>query len=228
MENEERIQEEIELDPGKRQEWEEMKKGDAPFWTLKWGQENDIPQVELKSYLAEIVTNGRERKIYGIEYTLRNTLNKVSKSERWGTPEEIKALGERVYQEAIEADDLDSQATIAEVLFGKDSPEYKNVVKRKKEIEAEIAEKEAGIEEEERDIKISSDATLADLFEAVNRLWLQDIEVDLEAELWDNFDENLVEALLSNQSSNAKLIGLFAGYGYSKEDIEAYLPIRFI
>lgn len=220
----ESIQEEpVEYD---KEKWAELKKGDAHFWALKWGQENNVPQEELESYLTEVVARNREqKKIPWVEFTLRTTLNKVSQSTRWGSPEEIRALGEQVYQEAVEANDLNSQVAIAEVLFGKNSSEYLEAVKRKKEPEAE---KE--VDEKERVIKIPADATISDLFKAVEILEQQGFEANLDEELHDNFDEDLVEEILNldSQENKEKVIDFFARFGYSKEDIEAFLPIKFI
>lgn len=214
MENEEKVGEEVEFDSEKR---EELKKSEGPYFALQYGEEMGVPQSELERFLSETVEKGRKKKKFGIEFTLRTTLNKMSKSERWGSPEEIRALGERVYQEAIEADDLDSQVTIAEVLFGEDSPECLDAIKRRNE--AELGE---------TDIRISIDATLADVFGIVNRRYLDGVDLDFENKLREHFDQDLAEAILSNQKSDAKMFDLFDAFGYSKEDIETYLPIKFV
>lgn len=230
MENEDEIQEEVEFDPEKQQEWEELKKGDAPFRTLKWGQENGVPQSELESIFAEVVERERKKKSYGIEYNLRKSLSRTS--SRWGSPEDIEALGVQAYQEAVEADDIDSIKNIALDVYGKDSPEYLDAFKRRKELEEKVAEEDAGIEEEELVIKISSDATLADLFRELTSL--EEVggpgSIGFQEELHDNFDKDLVEKILDfdSQKSKEKVIDFFDRYGCSKEDIEIYLPIKFV
>lgn len=222
MENEESsnaVQEETsEFSPEKRQEWEELKKKDAPFPTLRWGQENNVPQAELESYLAEAVQKNRAKKIYGSEYALRRILNKISGSERWGTEEEIQALGEQVYQEAVEADALPSILTIAEVLYGAESIQYQEARDR---TEALLNKEKAKL------IEVPTDVSIADFFETANRFYL-DRRVNLEKVLWDNFDEDLAEALESNKHGSAKILEIFTGFGYSKEDVEARLPVKFV
>ena len=220
MENEEGITEEVEFDPEKRQEWEELKRTKGPFWALKRGERLGVPKQELESFLAETVAN--QPKNYGLEYNLRKSLSRAS--SEWGSVEEIEALGQRAYQAAIEAKDEDSIRNIALDVYGKESPEYRDAFEKRKQA---VEEFEEGAEEEQL-IEIAADATLGDLFEAVNHLWQKGVEVDLKMELWDNFNKDLVEALLSNQGSNIKVIDFFTGYGYSKEDIETYLPVKFV
>lgn len=224
------------------EKWEEIKanKGMGTYRVLTQGMEMGVPQSELEIFFQEIIALKRSQGDYRFEFDLRKSLSRTS--QNWGSPEEIRIIGDRAYQEEFAHNDFAAAASLAKDLYGKDSSEYITAigaVKANEEIEqdaARIKAKPFMAEEDEEDeeeptirIKLSTDATLADLFSA--RDTIEEAEglgsLELEAELHDNFDEGLVEKILDNQGGNEKVIDFFARYGRSKEDIETYLPIKF-
>ncbi len=101
---------------------------------------------------------------------------------------------------------------------------------------AEIEKEEDKLEEKERErtIKLSSDTTFADFCGRVDGAG-QDAKDLLFAELWDHFDTDEVEKLTrligklpeeytdeEKELAESKILDHF-----SKEDIEAYLPVEF-
>jgi len=94
------------------------------------------------------------------------------------------------------------------------------------------------MEEKDLCIQLSQDATFVDLFAAIAAI--ESIEglgsLHFEEELWDNFVEAVVEEVLAFQDplsalaskEDTRLVDFFNGRGYTKEEIEIYLPIEFV
>ena len=90
-------------------------------------------------------------------------------------------------------------------------------------------------EEEELLITLSTNATFADLFKAINELGDKEDfeEFHFDEELWDNFDEGIAEEILSfrdsqkEKAATTKVTDFFKKRGYSIEDVSVYLPIKF-
>jgi len=97
-------------------------------------------------------------------------------------------------------------------------------------------ERKGEMEEEDLCVELSKDATFFDLYEAIDAIEEKEglDSLHFEEELWDNFDEELFEEVLALRSlenetraQNTKVIDFFKKRGFSKEDIEIYLPIKF-
>lgn len=91
-------------------------------------------------------------------------------------------------------------------------------------------------EEKELLITLSKRASFADLFEAIEALEEKEGlgEVHFDEELWDNFDKEIAEEVLSFQddaqkdrAATTKIIDFFQEHGYDQEDISVYLPVKF-
>lgn len=83
--------------------------------------------------------------------------------------------------------------------------------------------------EDEKNVEILSSATLADLFNALDEL---EDEIGFDNlhfwdEIWDNFDSKIGDELLNSMESDVKVMDFFKKHGYSKNDIEVFLPIKF-
>ena len=87
------------------------------------------------------------------------------------------------------------------------------------------------MEERELRVELHEDATLTDLFDAIDAIEEEEGlgEVHFEEEVWDNFDPELAEKVLSlrgkSEAATTKLTDIFKG---PLEDISTYLPIDFI
>ena len=89
--------------------------------------------------------------------------------------------------------------------------------------------------EEELVVTLPINSTFADLFKAIDELEDKEYfeEFHFDEELWDNFDEKIVEEILSfkdiqkEKAATTKLTDFFEEHGYSMEDVSIYLPIKF-
>lgn len=210
-----------------REKWEELKadKDKGTYRIFMQGMEMGVSQSELEIYFQEIIALKKTQEDYAFEFHLRRSLSKTSPD--WGSPEEIRTIGEQAYQAEFDYGNFATAARLAGDLYGIDSPQYLSAA------QAAIAEREEEPTVEEKqdiEINLSSEATIADLFQA--RDAIEEARglggLELEAELHDNFDADLVEDILSNIKSKEKVIDFFARYDRSKEDIEAFLPIKFV
>lgn len=91
--------------------------------------------------------------------------------------------------------------------------------------------KERDEDEKTITIKISPNATFADLFAAIEKLDDIDDAQIFYLELDDNFDQRIVEAVHAfqdqPQAASIKVVEFFKQQGYSKKEIETFLPIKF-
>jgi len=87
------------------------------------------------------------------------------------------------------------------------------------------------MESEELRVELRRDATFIELFDAIDDIENEEGlgEVHFEEELWDNFDPEFVEEVLSlrgtSMAATTKLTDIFME---PLADISAYLPIDFI
>jgi hypothetical protein len=162
-----------------------------------------------------------------------------------GTPEELKAIGDRAYQYALKKDMFNTAMKLAEELYGKDSEEWQRAYQvmdgvRQKMQEAQKSrdvKKTKEHPEDGREIRVllSKDATFADLFAAIDALEKKEGEgvVHLDDELADNFDEKIAEEILAfrgidnNKAASTKVIDFFKAHGLPQSDIITLLPIKF-
>lgn len=218
MENEEEAREAVEFDLEKQQEWEEMKakRKMETFRVLKKGIEMGVPQSEIDSVLQEDVEKMNAQGIYDSEFRIRTRLG-------LGSPEEIRAIGEKAYQSYITKGDFIWAADLAKDLYGLESPEYQDVAKElmiEEEYDAPLAQ-------------ITEGATLANLITEWSKLKESGRPHDnFEWELHANFDAEVVRDFQritsANETGNITVIDFFRKHGISKDDIEIGLEIEFV
>jgi hypothetical protein len=92
------------------------------FKILKKGIEMGVPQSEIDSVLQEDVEKMNAQGNYGSEFRIRTRLG-------LGSPEAIRAIGEKAYQSYVSKGDFIWAADLAKDLYGPDSPEYQDIAK---------------------------------------------------------------------------------------------------
>ena len=152
-----------------------------------------------------------------------------------GSSEEIEATTTGLYGKCLQEKKYHAAIEIARMKWGKQSEQYKGALKAYEEDPENKALREAE-EKREKELekwsaKISKDATIADLLEAVEEsdenLGQSDI---FYGELHDNFNPEVADELLELDLAgrqNIKVVDFFKKHGYSKKDIEIFLPVKF-
>lgn len=219
MENEP-IEQETEFD---LEEWEKLK-ANRDLGTrviLEQGKEMGVPLVEREKFLQEVAAQWQEKKNYGFEYWIRRRLD-------IGSPEELKAIGERAYQAYTAEGDSRPAAELAIILYEPDSPEYRDATEK-------LAAKEKAEKEEYNAplVQIREDATLADLIVEWAKLKESGRpHYDFETELHSNFDVDVLKdfrkIVKTNETGEVKVIDFFDQHGISKDNIEINLEIEFV
>lgn len=186
-----------------KEEWEDMKQKRPPASAIDKGRVLGVPEEEIEKFAREII----ERELDDPVFVYR-----FMKNMGIGTEEELKFAEEKAKKSAI-----------------KGEAEEKKGRGKKEKIEKE---EEEGEFEEEIIVRLSKSATFADLFEAIDNLEQEGEEVHFEEELWDNFDEEVVEEILElrnnlSKAAKIKIISFFRKHEYSGKDITTYLPIKF-
>jgi len=152
-----------------------------------------------------------------------------------GEPSERLALAQKAYKGYMEADDYGYAMAIAQDAFGKESEEWKKANAANDAAWKKSAKREKVEDEEPADepIIISKNATVADLFEAVDA-FEEKTELGalhFEDELHDNFNAKVARLLLdmrdTPKASKASVVEFFNEQGYSVDDVQAFLPIKF-
>ncbi len=213
--------------------WDKLKQGGAAFAISK-GKEIGVPQEELDRFAQDVIAREIEDKNYGLVYRFRKNIG-------IGTEEDVRAAGEQAYKFFLESRDLSSAVSIAEDIYGRDSEEYRRAYKdneaEQKKTKDKRKKKEAEIEDEEQELNVilSKDATFSDLLNAIDFIEKEKGlgELHFEEELWDNFDSEIVEEILSfrdiqaSKAATTKFMDFFKERGYSQSDVSKFLPIRF-
>ena len=213
--------------------WDKLKKG-PPAGAIKKGKETGVPQEELDKFAQDVIARETEKQNYSFVYRFRKNMG-------IGTDEEIRAVGEKAYQSFFDAEEFGNAMSIGENVYGRDSEEWRranegNETKWKKMKKREKL-KEEKIESGEYDLKVilSKNATFVDLFIAIDAVEEEEGlgELGFEEELWDNFDKEIAEEVLSfrdeqvTKAMSTKVIDFFRERGYTQADVSAYLPIKF-
>lgn len=210
-----------------REEWERTKLNFRGAAAIRKGREMGVPEEEIIKFAEENIVRKKENGDYALVYQFR-------KNMKIGTPEVIRAAGEEAYKFLFEGNDFIAARNIAEEIYGKESEEWRKAEKAYQEESEEIERKKKEIsveDEEDLVVKISKNATFADLKEAIDNL-LENHDFDdfhLDSELWDNFDQSLADEFFDalHGKKGIKVIDFFREHGYSKKDITVYLPIKF-
>ncbi len=162
--------------------------------------------------------------------------------------EEIREIAKRTYEQMLK--EVPSNFDAAGFLYGENSEEYQRAKelynkrrkeRRKKEQKGRkwrIVSKTNKDREAEGAVILVLDATFFDLFEAIESD--EGIEVELDELFWSevyervgsHFDEDAqgeLEKFFDQPAlaKTTKVLEFFEKYGYSKEEVEAFLPIRF-
>jgi|GEM_PF-2001847 len=165
---------------------------------------------------------------FDLEYQYR-----LLKNSKYATPEEIREVGVLAYQKAIDEGNPSSVLLIAGEIYGKESPEYELALKDFKEKEdAKILERQAlrnGAEDEtEEFVTLPLKVTIAEMED--NHEFDDLLDEVLHEELGRGFDQDVLSAyieLSEEEKTSTRVLDFFAKYGYSQDDVETTLPVRF-
>ncbi|MDD5341425.1 MAG: hypothetical protein PHC97_03250 [Patescibacteria group bacterium] len=203
--------------------WEILKNGREYNAVVK-GREYGVPDSVVNEFIKQKIDEHLKAKDY---FWLFNFM----KATGSGTEEEIKKIGDLAFKKALADKNYATAMELAGKLYGKDSEQYKLSVKSLAKVKIESAKETERIENEleGEEVEISPDATVADLFKAINKLEdkIGEGNSGFGAELSENFDRVVGEELRGEESRKIKVIDFFKRYGYDKDDIEVFLPIRF-
>ena len=221
---------ENEREPGMydHEAWERLKAEKKPVFVIDEARKTGVPEDVIQQYgrgiaAAKEKNDGPDAAFHFMHYM------------KIGEPDERAAVAQRAYKGYMAEGDYGYAAAIAQDAFGKESDEWKTAHAAsdsawKTEAKPEKNEDE---EPENEPVVIPKNATLADLFQAID-----DIEektelgaTHFEEELHDNFDTEIVQRLLAlrDTAEAAKLgvVDFFKEYDYDASDIQTFLPIKF-
>lgn len=179
----------------------------------------------LESSYQKFIDQGRSDKTF-----------KIMKHWNIGTEEEQRQIGEQAIGELIKDKFYISAREIAEQIYGKETPEYENIVQKIKETSKKQPWKLIRSEDELSIVRLNPEATMGDLFEALasdtestaggplleDRFWM---------EVFDNFIPEVSDALFDAQERpelrSMKATDFFKQQKISEKDASVFLPIRF-
>ncbi len=210
-----------------REQWETLRNdpNKGAFMILKSALQMDVPREELEDFIAQRTKIESESGNFGFEYHLRNSLD-------INTPEELRIIGESAYEAAIAAEAYNHVVSIAQYLYGKESKQYRETLEmsaKKTESEKVVPEDEAILEERSNQkVEISANASMKELIAALDEAKLIEF---FETDLAENFDNQWLELysdLMPDQEklANTTISEFFKGI--NAQDLEVYLPIKFI
>ncbi|MDO8581968.1 MAG: hypothetical protein Q7S16_03765 [bacterium] len=209
--------------------WEELKHSGLPYDAIQRGKALGVPQEVLESFANDQIMEKTLAGEYDWIFRFRTSLG-------MGTPKELRGVKLLEHQCALQNKEYLHAAQVAEELFGKDSVQYHHAMDLFKQEQSEEEKmlgviNEEGAEECEHVLTLSKNATFMDLFRALNKTEKKEGfgEVHFEDEVLDHFGDGILEEIqrLYSERSQMRILDFFAEYGYSKEAIEAYLPIQF-
>lgn len=159
------------------------------------------------------------------------------------TEEEKKEIGVKAYEKLMADENFSSAAEVAGRVYGLEGEEYRAAFKlaedEQKRKLAEVQKRRKYVEvEEELRVVLPPEATMADLFRAIDDIVEKEglEKLYFEAKLWESgFDKETVKEVLSlredderaDEAAKIKVIEFFEKHGYDKDDITAFLPIKF-
>jgi hypothetical protein len=158
---------------------------------------------------------------------------RLLKSSKYATPEEIRETGVLAYQKAVDEGNPSSALLIAEDIYGKESPEFTKALSDFKDQEEakrqEYRDLMNGAEDETEEIvTLSKKATIAEM--EANHEYDDLLDEVLDEELGRGFDPDVLSAyieLSQKEKESTTVLDFFAKYGYSQDDVELVLPVRF-
>ena len=164
---------------------------------------------------------------FDLEYQYR-----LLKSSKHATADEVREAGVAAYQKAVDEENPGSALLIAEEIYGKESPEFATALAGfKAEEDAKILERQAlreGAEDEtEEFVTLPLSATISQM--EANRehdnLLLEVLHEELRS-----FGQDVLSAyieLTEKEKESTTVLSFFAKFGYSQDDVETTLPVRF-
>lgn len=212
-------------------EWEhwkdviKTKPQDTPY-ALEAGKRLGVPKSEIKELAQEAFDKHTKEGWYGLAYS-------IMKVAELGTEEERRTMGERVYQQHMEGNNPVGAASIAEKLWGKDSPQYASALElQKKKDEAFRKEQEKA----EPLMRLSPDATFNEFYGVWHDMVAEEgmgIDIDIEADMKNVFGEQLTKQVMDflsgqdNTLENKNVLDFFQEHGFKKAQLGEILGIDF-
>lgn len=213
----------------------EKAKAENATVAIKLGLQLEIPREKIEEYAKASMAQ---------EISLGNYLRAINilrdadvAGLNIGSFEEIEAVTSDLFNKCLQERKYNSAIEIARMKWGDDSEQYKKALEVYENDPENMALRRVEEKKERRlekwSAKISKDATFKDLFDAVDDRdeELRQSELFM-SEVWDNFDQEICDEILDMQSDDIKAVGtkvveFFEKYGYSKKDIETFLPVKF-
>ena len=203
------------------------------FDALKKARREGSPEAVLRGVVQIIVAEKRED--FRFVFFLKKALLKDGFS--FVSEDDVRRAGGDAYQKALEGGRPLEAVEVASALYGKQSKEYQHAWQCAKadsgEKTKETLEGEEEDEEEEWTANIPQNSTIFNLFEAIesgdDNLEHTDI---FWSEIHDNFNPEVADELFEIQhneklGAGTKVVDFFEKHGYSKKDIEIFLPVKF-
>lgn len=219
---------EIEVSKEKLEQFEQLKQS-GPFWAIQKGREQlGLPESLIQAFIDETIQTRTEQGDFNF---LRRFMMAVGR----GSPDELKELDTKAFERAL-TDDPHQARELAKELYGEASQQF---AAAQAAIEKHLARAEAAADDEaepesgEKRLALDSNATMADLFRALDQFEAgQAGESVFFRELYDNFDLDLTHEFLElqtdyDQAGQVTVAAFFKKYGYSKSDIKTFLPVKF-
>jgi len=208
--------------------WERLKREKKPVFVIDEARKTGVPEDLIQQFGREVAEikereDGLDAAFHFMHYM------------KIGEPSERLALAQKAYKGYMEADDYGYAMAIAQDAFGKESEEWKKANAANDAAWKKSAKREKVEDEEPADepIIISKNATVADLFEAVDA-FEEKTELGalhFEDELHDNFNVKVARMLLdmrdTTKASKVSVVKFFNKQGYSADDVQTLLPIKF-
>ena len=214
----------------------EQSKPEGPFTVIRVGTQLGISPETLTAYAkSEIAKKAESGNFAGAV----NLLALADTHDVFvGTKEELDSAVREFYAESMLQENYDGAMECARLKgeWGMNSPEYKAALAGfKKKTQGEDWEEKEEKREKELEkwsAKISRGATIKDLFDVIYENGGNFEESDIFwSEIHDNFNDEVGEELLELESdprgAGIKVIDFFKKHGYSKKDIEIFLPVKF-
>lgn len=194
---------------------EMLKTSSGGAYAIEGARELGVPEQEIKEYALRVV----EADMW--DGYLPSVSIRMAENTGIASREEVEEVVRKTYKQILEENPFN--VSIAEYLYGRDSEEYQRAKELYKTEKAPSAETEI--------IPLSSDATFFDLF-----TFIDPSEADLGDVFWNNVNNNFLEEIsgelrkiFDNPESarQIKVLEFFEERGYTKDDLELFLLIRF-
>ncbi|MBI4143091.1 hypothetical protein HY480_04420 [Candidatus Uhrbacteria bacterium] len=201
----------------------ELAKGIGAYRAIMTGRQIGIPEAELVAFTHEVIAAKADAGDAAGAWRLMGSL-------QFGTDEEHEAMARRAYEQNVHQQPGVARE-IAEQAWGTESPEFGTADVRWRLAQDEVPE-DVGPEDvaDDADVTITPDATFDDLFAALEAGDGRVQEI-FDHELVDHADRDVVDEVLRIQADRTRaaatsVVAFFKNIGWSKRDLQAYLPIR--